>query len=698
MKKSVFSILFFVFALPLFSFAQANKKVDSMKALLKTELPDTQRATIYDQLADRLRFIDPEEDKEYAMKGIQLSRKINYQSGLATGYNQYGIAMENAGRFEEAIAYYDSSLTVWKQLNQEQEQAKIYLNEANVYNRLADYPAAADYCIRSLKFQENLKDTFGLAVCKLTLGNIYYNQGNPKDALRYYEEAIKLNHASGNNPGLEASALSNVAAMFEILGKDDSTLYDSALYYFRAGIRLFTKNGLGGNLGSTYDNMATTFLSMGYRDSALYYYRRGLAINTKMNRAEGVVGATLSLGNFYKKENVDSAIIYYNRALLLSKKIGTRDYEMQIVHGLSQCYELKTDFEKAFFYLNRYTELNDSIHGEHQTSEVEQVRKGYEIDKKNKAMLLVATEKKLADEANRKNTILFICGSLLMLIVIVVVFIMYRNKQKHNSELEKKNDEISQQKEEITASITYARRIQQSVMPDERILKKSGSEYFILNKPRDIVSGDFYWLAEKENRLYIALADCTGHGVPGALVSVIGINMLNKIIEQPGTPSPSEILELLHVLVIHALNKDADARDTNDGMDIAILCIDKKAGKAFFAGAGRPIYYSDSTGLHFVKGDRYSVAGEKKDADPPFSEHEIPLTDKITFYLSSDGYVDQFGEGTGKKFLSKRFQDLLAKVVSLPMEEQAKRIEKDFMEWKGKLEQVDDVMVIGVRI
>ncbi len=694
MQKKVFKFLALVFLLPLFSFAQGDRKVDSMKALLKTEIPDTQRAMTYNLLANKLRFTDLNADLDYAFKAVNLSRKINFQRGLANGYNMCGLAMDNEGRYADAIAYYDSSLTVWKQLGDEKEEAKMYLNESNVYNRTADYPSAADYCIRSLKLQEKINYVFGQAVCKLTLGNVFYEEGDSKDALKSYKEALDLNHASDKNPGMDASALTNIAAMYE-----DMKQYDSALYYFRIAMKTFIKSGMNGELGSTYDNMGSTLKAMGQSDSALYYYRKGLAINLGMKHSEGVCSGFLSIGNYYRdKNNPDSAIYYYNRALVISKQIGTRNNEMEIYYGLSNSYKQKKNFEDALSYLEKYNTLNDSIHGQQQTESVEQMKKGYEIDKKNKAMLEVETQKKLADEANRKNTILFICGSLLMLVVIVVVIIMYRNKQKHNSELEKKNDEISQQKEEITASITYARRIQQSVMPDERILKKTGFEYFILNKPRDIVSGDFFWLAQKENRTYIAVADCTGHGVPGALVSVIGINMLNKVIEQPGIPSPSEILELLHVLVIHALNKDADARDTNDGMDICMLCIDTTSKKALFSGAGRPIYYSDATGLHFIKGDRYSVAGEKKNSDPPFSEHEIPLNGKVSFYLSSDGYVDQFGEGTGKKYLSKRFQELLAGISSLPLAEQAQRIEKDFIAWKGNLEQVDDVMVIGVSV
>jgi serine phosphatase RsbU (regulator of sigma subunit) len=151
-------------------------------------------------------------------------------------------------------------------------------------------------------------------------------------------------------------------------------------------------------------------------------------------------------------------------------------------------------------------------------------------------------------------------------------------------------------------------------------------------------------------------------------------------------------------MMIHTLNKDADARDTTDGMDIALLCIDKNSGKANFAGAGRPLYMHDKNGLQVVRGNRYSVAGEKSAADSPFSEVEIPLIPGMTFYMSSDGYADQFGQATGKKFLSKNFTELLSTVASLPVKDQSKRIDEEFMKWKGNLEQVDDVLVLGIKV
>ncbi len=693
-SKILIPVFLFSLLVPIISFGQNSKKADSLKALLKIEQSDTNIANIYNRLANLYRFIDPLLHREYSLKAISISRKANFSPGLASGYNLYGQVFENEGQYQTALLYYDSSLTRWKQLNNEEQEAKMDLNIANVYNRIADYPSATDYTIRSLKLQEKLKNKFGLAVCNLTLGNIYFQQNDIPGAIKAYETGFKLNRESSNNPELEASLLGNIGAMFEQMNK-----YDSALHYFRIAIETFSKNGMTTRVASYYNNMGSCFKQLKDYDSSMYYSRLGLAINLKLNHPEGAASSFLSLGNTELAfGNPDSALVNFQHGLLIAKQIGTRDLESEFYYALSKNYEKKKQFETSLDYLHKYINLNDSLHGEKQTMAIEQMKKSYEMDKKNQAMLIAATQTKLAEEANRRNAILFVSGGILLLLVIVVIFFMLRNKQKHNSVLEKKNDEISLQKEEITASITYARRIQQSVMPDERILKKSKLDYFILNKPRDIVSGDFYWLAEKEGRTYIAVADCTGHGVPGALVSVIGINMLNKIIEQPGKPSSSEILEFLHVLVINALNKDAEVRDTSDGMDIGLLCIDATSKKAFFSGAGRPLYYTDNAGFHLIKGDRYSVAGEKKEGDAPFSEFEISITDKTTFYLSSDGYVDQFGEATGKKFLSKKFHELLAIVSSLPMNEQAERIEKEFLNWKGSLEQVDDVMVLGVRI
>jgi serine phosphatase RsbU (regulator of sigma subunit) len=696
------AFLFFLFAGSGSLFAQKKNPVDSLKALLAKEPVDTVKAEVYNNLADYYRYNDANLHQQYALKAIALSRKINYTYGLANGYNLYGQWFENKANYDNALQYYDSSLTKWNQLGQAEEVAHMYLNKANVYNRLGDYPSAAENTIKALNIQDKQKNTFGVAACNLVLGNIYYAQGDTDGALAAYKKAFVLNRLSNNNKDFEGATLGNIGAMYNQKGE-----YYLALHYMRMAEAVYRKNGMTLRLGSSYDNMGACFRDLEQYDSAIYYGKKGLKVYTESDRPEGVCNALLGLGLTEKhRNNNDSAFYYFSKGLDIAKKIGTRDLESNFYYELSIIYERKNDYKNSVEYLRKYVDLNDSLHGAETTSKIEQSQKSYEINKKNHQMEQMHEEKVLADEAKNRadeayhrNLIFSIIGGILLFGIIIVIIIALRNKQRHYVLLEHKNTEISQQKEEITASITYARRIQQSVMPDERTLQKSGFDYFILNKPRDIVSGDFFWLAEKNNSTYIAVADCTGHGVPGALVSVIGVNILNKIIEQPGTPSPSEILELLHVMMIQALNKDAAARETNDGMDIALLCIDKNNRKARFAGAGRPLYqHIPGRGMQLIKGNRYSVAGEKSAADAPFSEEEFALAPGTIFYMSSDGYADQFGQSTGKKFLSKNFMELLSKVSSLPMKEQAQRIDEEFVKWKGNLEQVDDVLVLGIKI
>lgn len=692
LSKFLFCVFLLAWIIPVH--AQNDRKADSLQEVLKKEVSDSAKVNVYNKLADYYRFKDASKHQQYAMKAIKTSRAINYGWGLATGYNMYAQYYENAARYDLALQYYDSALTKWSQMDNEDEVAHMYLNMANVYNRMGNYPMAADYTIRALKKQEKLNNTFGVAACNLVLGNVYYQQNDIDGALRSYKLAFVMNRLSKNNPEFEGAVLGNIGAMYEQQGN-----YYLALHYMRIAVANFKKHGLDSKLGSTYNNIGACYRSLGQYDSAMYYGRMGLKQYTESNRPEGVANSLMSMGITEETYgSMDSAQLYFTRGATISKQIGARDLEANFYDGLSAVYKSKKDFEKALYYSERYSDLYDSLHGIESTAAIEKTQKNYEIDKKNKLMLQVQEAKVRADETYRRNLIYFTSAGFLLLGIIAAIVVLLRNKQKHNALLEHKNNEISQQKEEITASITYARRIQQSVMPDERILQKSGYEYFILNKPRDIVSGDFFWLAEKNGKTYIAVADCTGHGVPGALVSVIGVNLLNKILEQPGSPAPSEILELLHVMMIQTLNKDADARDTTDGMDIALLCIDKASSKASFAGAGRPLYHHDGNILHVVKGNRYSVAAEKSETEAPFFDIEVALKPGTSFYMSSDGYADQFGEATGKKFLSKNFHDLLSKVAFLPVKDQAKRIDEEFMKWKGNLEQVDDVLVLGIRI
>jgi len=280
----------------------------------------------------------------------------------------------------------------------------------------------------------------------------------------------------------------------------------------------------------------------------------------------------------------------------------------------------------------------------------------------------------------------------------------YQEKRKANKLLGDKNIAINEQKElvteknkEITDSINYARKIQDAMLPSQKVLDEYFRDNFIFYQPKDIISGDFYWALRKEDKLYLASADFTGHGVPGALMSMIGVAFLRQIINEMNVTDTSEILNRLHSMVLNTLNEDISTRNSKDGMNVALLKIDLLNKKAQFYGAVRPLYISSKKGFEIVKGDGYSIGGIKS-MEETFSSVDIDLSGGKSFYLFSDGFVDQFGQVNGKKFMVKKLQNLLSEVCALPMEEQLHCISKDFNDWKGSVDQTDDVLLLGIKV
>ncbi len=262
-------------------------------------------------------------------------------------------------------------------------------------------------------------------------------------------------------------------------------------------------------------------------------------------------------------------------------------------------------------------------------------------------------------------------------------------------EIEEKKQQIEQQKKDITDSITYARTIQEALLPKYADVSRMISDHFIIYRPKDIISGDFYWLIEKENTLLIAVADCTGHGVPGALMSVMGITKLEQAAEQ--STDPGKILQLLNIGMKRALKQSDIPGSTNDGMDIALLAIDRTSHQVKFAGAQRPVLFTKNNELTEVKGTRSSIGGKAPDTQE-FETQLLPCGKGDTIYLYSDGITDQFGGERNKKYSRSRFKDELNTVLSNPLSRQKEVLAKQWDLWKGTHPQTDDVCLMGFRI
>jgi CheY-like chemotaxis protein/serine phosphatase RsbU (regulator of sigma subunit) len=274
--------------------------------------------------------------------------------------------------------------------------------------------------------------------------------------------------------------------------------------------------------------------------------------------------------------------------------------------------------------------------------------------------------------------------------------------ERQKSEIEYQSELTNKQSKKITDSIQYARRIQKAVLPPEEVFKNNFKDYFVLNKPKDIVSGDFYWVTSKDGILIVAAADCTGHGVPGAFMSMLGVAYLNEIVNKIAinkhisSLNADEILNQLREMVISSLHQTGNLEDPKDGMDIALVIIDPEHKRIQYAGAYNPLYIVRDGKIIEYPADKMPVSYHQK-RDVPFTRHEFDLKSNDSIYLFSDGYIDQFGGDQGMKFMSGKFRDLILKIHTRPMSEQCDLLDKALNDWRGKRQQLDDVLVIGLQ-
>jgi ligand-binding sensor domain-containing protein/serine phosphatase RsbU (regulator of sigma subunit) len=271
---------------------------------------------------------------------------------------------------------------------------------------------------------------------------------------------------------------------------------------------------------------------------------------------------------------------------------------------------------------------------------------------------------------------------------------------ERTKEVVKQKEEIQHKNDEITDSIKYAKNIQEALLPSLKKTEQTLEDCFILYLPKDIVSGDFFWHSDHNNTQFIAAADCTGHGVPGAFMSIVGNNLLNEIINQKNISEPGKILLELHKGVKEALNQNHNEGQRRDGMDIALCAIRKKRGAVEYAGANRPlwIYRKEKNELEIIKPTKYPIGGLELEETRIYANHTVAVYPGDTLFIFSDGFADQFGGPRGKKFMLSSMQKLILENINLPMQTQKTNIQKAFKDWKDSLEQVDDVLVIGIRI
>ncbi len=569
-----------------------------------------------------------------------------------------------------------------------------------------------------------------------------------RDKISQYEEKLSKAQKDKNNSEI-ASYYGKIAYTYWSAG-----FFEKAKQNFKNSLEFNKKVGNQNGMKTIQYNIGLIETDQGNYSQALSEFRKGLSIAREINQKRGIFTGLINIAETQKKlNNHKEAIKDTKEALSLAKELNNLKLVRRCYGILAQSYKETGNNELSMKYFDEFSAIDKHIKNERisqieseskkKVDQIKTQKAKQEEELKDKTQKLEVTKDSLKEtkeltqkqkmrikldqlalkkkEAQLKSRRLIIYGvsgvAVLILIFLVIIFRQFSQKKKANKLLEEQNEQINKQKGEIekqrdlankqkkdiTDSIEYASRIQNALLPPDYLMEKSLQDYFILFKPRDIVSGDFYWMTEKDNKLIMAAADCTGHGVPGAFMSMLGIAFLNEIVnkivenEHVYSLQANEILNQLRSYIIESLHQSQDNTESKDGIDIALTIIDFNTQKIQYAGAHNPLYLVRNNEVTVKKADRMPVAIHKK-ADQPFTNHEIEFQDQDTIYIFSDGFHDQIGGKKGRKFMSGKFKKYLLEIHKEPMEKQKELLNNKFEEWRNGYQQLDDILIIGAKL
>ncbi len=520
----------------------------------------------------------------------------------------------------------------------------------------------------------------------MEIANLYNNIGN----VYAKETCEKLNEKYGLN-------------WPKSLTKKESSLitqeFNPAIQYYRKALALREKIGDKKGIATSLYNLGKN--SYGDYFQALSYLERSLKIYKELDNKFEVSHTLSDIGTiYYNIDKYNNALDYLSGSLEISTKNKFSRLSSETYNTLSNVYLALGDYLKSLNTYKKYVELKDSLVSENNMKQITEIQTQYETEKKEQQIQLLNKDANLKDiQIKQQKTFSYFVVSGMILVLVITVLLIKQNKErkKVNTELAAKNDLITGQQKEIKDSIQYASRIQRAVMYFESQLKQLLPESFIYFKPRDIVSGDFYWIYEKNRQIIVAAADCTGHGVPGAFMSMLGMAMLNTIVFEMEEVHSNELLDALRHRIIESLHQTGREGENKDGMDLALYIFDPSTMSLEFSGANNSLYVVRNNELLETKADRMPIGIYEK-ASVPFSRNIIKLQKGDMIYTFSDGYHDQFGGPNNKKFMSGTLKKLFVSISNERVDKQNDVIHQTITEWMKDTYQIDDMLIIGVRV
>ncbi|WP_158281459.1 SpoIIE family protein phosphatase [Sediminitomix flava] len=656
---------------------------------------DSNRVYLLNELGYRYHQINPVRGLKLGEEALEIAQSIDYKYGIYDAYNTMGSNHFTNSKYAEALQSFFNALKVAKKLNYDQQEISLLQN----------------------------------------IGAVYCAQNHLREGLKYFLQVDSIrNQAENPDPRSQMITLRNISEVYINLNK-----IDSADYYILKAIDISNKT-----FNSTEPNILLSYADIqrekGNFNEALE------ALNFAINNLEQNGYTSSMISGLYKKAttfqkmNVNTkAFKEVNKGIKIAQENEFDDLERQGYLILHDIYINKKDYKNALEAYHEYKRINDKIYNQAQLNQLAQVQAQYEIEQKQKDYLLNEQKLELQEaQLERQNWIMMSLGVGMFTTIFFLVFLFKSNRDRkrkntilteqksqlyeqqqelmvQTEELTQLNEEVLSQRDHLekvninlndynnrlTDSISAAQIIQEALLPFENRMKDSFQNNFVIYKPKDIVSGDFYWLVKRQNFHFLAVIDCTGHGVPGAFMSLLAYSLLNEIVEAEYESDPSKILNLLHAKLIKAISYTRHGKKHDAGMDIA-LCrmeyLENDDCKITYAGAKRPLYYVKDNQLQKISGTRLSIGGNKRNRNNmEFSNSELSLSAGDSIYLTTDGYIDNPNKNR-KKFGTPMLEKLIEAVHGLSMTEQKEAFELALEKHQGNEAQRDDITLVGVRI
>ncbi|HTB05351.1 MAG TPA: tetratricopeptide repeat protein [Bacteroidia bacterium] len=677
-----------------------SRKIDSLQNVLKTGPEDTNKVNLLNLLCEQLKEISKyDSSMACATRAKLLAEKLGFEKGRALALRNIAVAFWSQGNYAKALEYSTLALNESRKIGNKTIMAASLGSIGTIYESEGDYPKALEYDLQSLTISREIGNKQSTATTLSNIAIVYFDLGNRKEALDYALKALDIYEEK------EIRDSSNIARSYGNIGSlyVDAGNYAKAIEYDSMALVLYRqlkdKDGIGinmENIGIVYENEKDYPKALAYNFDALAIYR-------EIGDQSGIAYTLIDIGSIYTRDRqYSNAHAFLDSGLITATKIGEKASVQYAYQYRSTLDSSMGNYKAGLEDYKNYILYRDSLVNEANTKKTVQAEMNYEFEQQQLKEKAEQDKKDAvaASDRRRQNIVIvsISVGLVLVLMFSVLLLNRFRITQQQKKIIEEQKHIVEEKNKDITDSIHYASRIQRALLTTDGYISKYLPEHFILFKPKDIVSGDFYWAYSTPHSAFLLCAgDCTGHGVPGAFMSLLNISMLNETTIEKKIHSPAAILDDVREHIIKALNPEGKDTGSKDGMDCVLCSFDFANKKLDFACANNPLWIIRGAELIEFKPDKMPV-GIQGEKNLPFTLQSTTLQKGDLVYIFTDGYADQFGGPKGKKFKYKALQEKILAISHRPLAEQRNILNDTFEQWKGNLEQVDDVLMIGVRI